>query len=430
MLELILGDLAGNVRVWLGALLVAAATGAVGAVVGSGFQTAIAVGGDQALALYGLAGTILLLTVITALIVTGTVANLTVALQQRGYALWQLAGVAPGRVRAVVTTQLALVAVLGAAAGCVAASPALGPLWRLALSDVDVRFDAREAVPVIAVVVLVVTLGGARSAGRASRTPPIRSLREPELPDRSMSAGRWVTGLATLAITAAIVVSLPGRDPDRLTAPLTFVGPLTAGVLAAFGPLYLAPLLRGWTGVVPVTLSGAWFLARNSTAHHIARSTAAISPITVAIALAGGLYAADATVSGGDSPGAGSVALLLGGPLLLSLLGAAATVFMGSGRREREFALLLAAGGTPATVLAAAAAEAVIYVLTAALLGLVAVAVTALAGAAAVDTAPSFGLAAVAAVTGASLVLTLAATVLPTALALRRDVPRTLARDA
>jgi hypothetical protein len=44
---------------------------------------------------------------------------------------------------------------------------------------------------------LVVTLGGVRSARRAARTPPIQSLREPELPDRRMvtaGAGAWAVG--------------------------------------------------------------------------------------------------------------------------------------------------------------------------------------------------------------------------------------------
>ncbi|BBH68627.1 hypothetical protein ACTI_53120 [Actinoplanes sp. OR16] len=429
MLRLIVSDLVANLRIWLGALAVAAATAAVGAVVGCGLATAVAVGGDEALALYAISGTILTLTAVTAVIVTGTVAGLTVTLQQRGYALWQLAGIGPGRVRAVVTAQLALVSLAGAAAGCLVAVPALRPLWRTVFPDLPFRFTTLAAVPVVLVVVAVVTIGGFRSAGRAGRTPPIRSLREPEPAARRMSAGRWIAGVSTLAVTVAIVASLPGGDPAKLTAPLTLLGPLTAGVLAAFSPLFLTGLLRAWTAVVPATASSAWFLARNNTAYHLARGTGAVNPIMVAIALAGGMYAADATVAD-SAPTAGTVLLLLGGPMLLALVGAAATIVMGSGPREREYALVLAAGGTPATVLVTAAAEAIIYVGTAALLGTAAVAVTALAGAWAIGGTPSFGLAAVAVVTGTGLALTLAATVAPTALSLRNDVPRTLAGDA
>jgi putative ABC transport system permease protein len=157
----------------------------------------------------------------------------------------------------------------------------------------------------------------------------------------------------------------------------------------------------------------------------------------VAVALAGGLYTAAGiggeavsreTSSATQDLATGTVALLIGGPLLLAVLGATATIFMSSRSREREFALIQAAGGTEATVLGAAAWEAVIYVVTAAGLGAVAVAVTAVAGLWAVGVW-GFGLGSVASVAGAGLLLTLAATVLPTWSALREEVPRTLAAE-
>lgn len=439
MVRLIVSDLVANARIWLGALLIAATTAAVGTIVASDIQTAIQAGGVVALALYGLSGVIITFTVVTALIVVGSVANLTVALQQRAYALWQLIGVRPAYVRWIVTTQLASVALIGGASGCLAAAPAVGPLYRYAfagspdLAGVRPVFGPLAAVPVVLFVVVVVTLGGVRSAGRAARTPPIRSLREPELPDRRMNAGRWLGGSAAAVIAAGIITSLPGTDLDRLPVPLMLLAPLAAAVLAALGPLHLARLLRGWTALVSPALSAAWYLARSATAHNASRSTATISPVMVAIALAGGLYSATGTVDAAEDRGgsltAGTVVLLLGGPLLLALLGATTTVFMSSRRRERELALLLAAGATPGLVLAAAAWEAVIYVVTAALLGAAAVLVTAVAGGWAVGGLPSFGLGAAAVVAAAGMLLTLAATVLPTALALRHDIPRTLAAE-
>ncbi|XVV13895.1 hypothetical protein ACQP2X_05945 [Actinoplanes sp. CA-131856] len=434
MVRLILGDLVANARVWLGTLLIAAATAAVGAVVASEIATALSVGGNDALALYGISGTIAAFTIVTALIVVGSVAGLTVTLQQRGYALWQLVGIKPALVRTVVTAQLLIVSLLGAVLGCLAATPFLQPLYRYAFTDspslagLRPRFDLSAAVPVVLFVVVVLTIGGSRSAGRASRTPPIRSLRETEPPDRRMTVARWVGGLATAGIVVAILASLPGTGADTIAEPLMLIAPLVAGVLAAFGPLFLARLVRAWTGLVP--FEGSWYLARNSTAFNVGRSTATISPLTVAIALAGGLYSANETASGGRSDlGTGAVVLLLGGPLLLAVLGAVATVFMSSRRREREFALIVAAGGTPGTVLTAAAWEAVIYVGTALLLGGVSVLATALAGAWAVGVFPSFGAVPALTVALVSFVLVLAATVLPTAVALRHEVPSVLAPE-
>lgn len=437
MLRLVLGDLLANARIWLGTLLIAAATAAVGAVAAADIRTAVATGGDAALALYGISGVVITLSTVTALVVVGAVANLTVALQQRAYALWQLVGVRPAYVRGIVTAQLALVALIGGIAGCLASVPVLAPLHRYAFADspdlagLRPRLGPAGALPVIAFVVLVVVLGGSCGAGRASHTPPIRSLREPELPDRRMSVARWITGPVVTAIVVGIVVSLPGTERDRLSVPLMLLAPLTAGALAALGPLFLTRLLRAWTAVVPPAASAAWYLARSSTAYNAGRSTATISPVMVAVALAGGLYSATGTANGGagGSVTTGSVVLLIGGPLLLALLGATATVLMASRRRDREFALLVAAGATPGVVLAAAAFEAVIYVGTATLLGGLAIGVTAAAGGWAVGAWPSFGVAAAATVALVSLLLTAAATVLPTAVALRQDVPRTLAAE-
>ncbi|MCO8272787.1 hypothetical protein M1L60_19515 [Actinoplanes sp. TRM 88003] len=436
MLRLIFSDLVANARIWLGALLIAAATATVGAVVASDIQTAVAAGGNEALALYGISGTVAVFTLITALIVVGAVTDLTVTLQQRGYALWQLVGLRPGLVRLVVTAQLFVVSLLGGAVGCLLAVPLVQPLFRYAfstspeLAGLTPTLTPAGAVPVVLFVAVVVTVGGFRGAGRAARTPPIQSLREVEPPDRRMTVARWLGGVATLLVVAAIVSTLPGTGLDTMAVPLMLISPLLAGVLAAFGPLFLARLVRAWTSLVPVTASAAWYLARNSTATNAARSTATISPLMVAVALAGGLYAANGAVGvPSGSLSTGSVVLLLGGPLLLAVLGAVATVFMSSRRRERELALITAAGGSSALVLTAAAAEAVIYVVTALLLGGSAVAVTTAIGAWAAGAWTAAGALPALTVTALALVLLLAATVLPTATALRQEVPRVLAPE-
>jgi len=199
-------------------------------------------------------------------------------------------------------------------------------------------------------------------------------------------------------------------------------------------------LLRGWTSLVPARWSASWYLARAGAAHSIGRSSAAVNPLMVAVALAGGLYSANGTVRAAQGAGAspsislGTVVLLLGGPLLLSALGSAVTIFMSARVRDREAALVRATGGTPAVVVATAAWEAVIYVGTALLLGGVGVVATALVGAWAVadeapGTFPGLGLGAVAVIAGAELALVLVATVVPAGLGLRREVAATLAAE-
>jgi len=443
MLRLIVSDLFANVRIWVGALVVAAASAAVTTVAAAEIETAARTGGNVGLALYAISGTVLLFATLTAVIVLGSISNLAVALQQRAYALWQLVGIRPGLIRLVVLAQLCIVAVLGAAAGCAVTTPALPPLFRFFFAGSDgldglrPRFGPAAAAAVIAFVTVVVVLSGSRGAGRASRVPALQSLREADLPRRRMGVPRWLGALAVLAIIVSIGASLPGTEAGRLSTPLMLIAPLVAGLLAALSPVVFPVFLRGWTALIPASVSASWYLARNSTAQNVSRSTAAVSPLMVAVALAGGFYTAtgigNAAVSR-DSASAvpdvasGTVALLIGGPVLLAVLGATATIFMSSRSREKEFALIQAAGGTEETVLGAAACEAVIYVVTAAGLGATAVAVTALAGLWAAGSWV-FGAGSVGVIAATGLVLTLAATVLPTLSALREEVPRTLVAE-
>jgi len=443
VLKLIFSDLLAGARVWLGTLLIAAATGAVAAVAAAEVQTAARIGGNAGLALYAISGTVLVFTATTAIVVLGATTTLAVALRQRGYALWLLIGVRPAQVTGVVVAQVVLVALAGAVAGCAVVVPVLPAFFRFSftgssgLDGVEPSFGLVAAASSVLFVTVVVVLGGVRGALRAGAAPVLHALREPDLPRRRMTASRALTAVLLAAAVTGLVTSLPTTAPDKLSVPLMLIAPVTAGLFAAVGPLLFHRFVLLWTAVVPATSSAAWFLARESTSHNAGRSAAAISPLMVAVALAGGFYTANGTAgaviaarTGETPPGvsAGAAVLLIGGPLLLAVLGSAGTIFMSGRGREREIALVQAAGGTRGTVLAVAAGEAVIYVGTAVLLGSAAVLVTSVAGGWAsgewVFAAPAVGL-----VAALGLVLTLLATTAPAVHALREAVPRVLAAD-
>lgn len=439
MIRLVLADFAANLRIWFGAMVVAAGAAAVGLVVAAQIQTALVVRGLDGAAIASMASTVMVLGAVAGFVVLSSVTNLTVALQRREYALWQLVGIRPAYVRWVVLSQLVLVAVLGATVGAGATFPALGPLFRYlyanssGLDGIHAVYGPPAVAGALLFVVTVMVLGGLRGARRASRTAPIALLREATLPDRGMTVTRWVVGCAGIAIAVPMSISLSrAADPGATVLPLVMLAGLVSGVLAAFGPLYLARLVRAWTSVVPARMSGSWYLARHTTADNVGRSSAAITPLMVAVALCGGVYAVGQTLGGGVP--LAFVLLVMGGPLLLSVLGATVTVFMAGRSREREVALLRAAGGTPGTVLVAALAEAVIYAGTAALLGFAAVTVpvaVALVAAHAhgIAATPSLGFTQGGTVALASLILTALATVVPTAAATRRPVARELAAE-
>ncbi|WP_432571034.1 FtsX-like permease family protein [Kineococcus sp. SYSU DK005] len=443
--RLVVADVVADPRTWAGAGAVAATAAAVGTPVAALLVTAGRVGGTPALALYALSGTVLAFTLVAAVAVLGSVAGLVVGLQRRSHALWQLVGLGPGAVRAIVLAQLLLVGAAGAVLGVLLSRPLVPAAGRWLLAGTSglegVRLQAGGSGWVVAAVLLVVLLGGRRSAALAARADPVELARTPDPPQPRPGPLRWVLALVLALAAASVTASLGGRrSAEELAAAQTgllLLAPLSAGVLLALGPLVVVPVLRAWTALVPARLSVSWHLARAAVLHGSGRSGAVTAPLVLAVALTGGLYAAGGTVRAALSAlgvaapalSARAAVLLLGGPLLLAAVGAAATVFTAGRLREGEVALLLAAGAPRATVLLAAVWEALVHVVTATLLGLLGVLVTAAVAtwtvaAAAPGTAPATGLPAAAATAAAALVLLLVATVLPALAALRHGPGR------
>ena len=441
--RLVVGELLADARTWVGAGVVAGAAAVVGAVAACLLQSAVQVGGTLGLALYPIVSTVVVFTAVATLVVLSSVAALTISSQQRSHALWQLIGMGPRQVRTVVLAQLLLVALAGALAGTLLAAPLVVPFcrWVLATSSglqrVPLAFGPVAAAAVVVVVTVVVTAGGRRSARAASRTSGLLLVRDADPPLARMGRRRWAGLVVLLGVVVLLALSAVRTPLDQVLVPLTLTGPLLSALVVAAGPLVFAPFLRAWTSLVPADASASWFLARAAAAHGTARASATTSPLVVAVAFPGTLYAATDTVRAAvgaqtgrlpPAPPVQTAVLLIGGPLLLAAVGAAATVFMSGRVRERESALVRAAGGSHGVVLLAAVWESVIHAVTATALGLAAVVVTAAVAAWAVVPAggapalPSFGAAAVAVTAGTGLVLLLAATVPTTLLALRREL--------
>lgn len=445
MIRLVLSDLAAHARVWLGVLAVTIATGFVGAIAAGLIETGIVHGGRVQEGLSSTSAAVIMFTAVTALIVLSSTANLTVALQQRGHALWQLVGVRPALVALVVLTQLGIVGALGALVGSLIAIPIFGPLFVWAFREwpdmqgISLYLGTISVLVVVAAVTVVVLLGGLRGARRASRTPPIEALRDPEPPRIKMGWFRIVLTVLVLGGTVTLALTLDGNATiSAFSGQAVLLTPLIAAALAAAGPLVFPLVLRAWTSLLPAKASASWFLARNSARYRVSQSSAAISPLMVAIALAGGLYTTGATLAAAQAARTGStngfdlapegVVILLGGPLLLSAVAAAATVFMSGHAREREFALIQAAGSTHSAITLTAIWEAVIYTATAAILGTAATVTGGFIIAGKLSLlVPVVSFATLGLIAGGGFLLILAATVAPTAAALRHEIPRTLA---
>jgi len=443
MIRLVLSDLLLHAHVWLGSLAVTATTGFVAAIAAGLIETGAVHGGRVQEGLASTSSAVIMFTAVAALVVLASTANLAVALQQRSYALWQLVGIRPALVGLVVLMQLAVIGAVGALIGGLVAVPVFDPLFAWVFREwedmqgISLHLSPVSLLAVLAVVTAVVVLGGLRGARHARRTPPIEALRDAEPPRVRIGWFRLVILAGTLAGAVALATALDGTASiSAFSGQAMLLTPLIAATFAAAGPFLFPLVLAGWTSLVPARVSATWHLARASARHRLSRSTAAIGPLMVAVALAGGLYTLAGTL-GAHAARTGSdgryelapegVVLLLGGPLLLSAVAAAATVFMSGHAREREFALLQAAGSTPRTVMAAAVWEAVVYATTAAILGTVATALGgAVIAAALALPLPAVSFTTLGIVAGGGFLLILVATTAPTAAALRHPVPRSL----
>jgi putative ABC transport system permease protein len=443
MWRLIGRELLADVGVWVGVLIVAAAGGMAGSAVAGLLAAGRGRPLRQGLALDVLASTVTVLTVVAALVVLGTVARLTVTAQRRRYALWKLAGVSDARVTAVVRVQLVLVATVGSTAGCLTAMPVVpvfltaGLLGTQGLGGLTMRADPLTTPWVVLAVTGVVWAGCLAASGHAGRVPATAALRAPSGREARMTWARWLAVGIALLLAALMTVGLATGGLAHGGSQILLIGPVVTLAAVAAGPVLFPLVHRGWTALVPMR-STAWFLALTTVDHDIGRSTATISPLVVTIALPGSIAAGFATfgdaiavVSGHHpaGPAAQSLVLFLAGPLLLSVVGAAATMLMSARTRDQESALLLAAGATPALTVARSALESLMHVVTAMIVAGLAIAVTAIGAAVALDvpapgTRPGFGVVPAAVAGAVCLLVVVVAGTVPAVLNARRPVTR------
>lgn len=451
MISLLRAELRHGWTAWIGLVWVAS-------VAALSFSTAIAMletgleeGGEILDASVSFLSILLLLSIPAGAIVVAAVARLAVDLHRAGYARWQLSGVSPAQTTSVVIAQLTVAGVLAGAVGSVASVPVTPVFLHEVFRDdsswwaeATIRPGALTAAIVVPLTTAVVLLGGLRAAISAGRTPPLSALREPEALAKRMRWWRWLL-LIVVVLAAGVGGALaPFRAEDRSTVISQF--PLLPAyltvIVAAAAPVLSPLLLRAWTALIPARASGAWHLARHQARYHLGRSTASVTPLFVGTALLGGLMTMSATTStamasagmpGNFDLGIMQVMLLVGGPVLLGAAGAAVVLFMSNRTQASEQALLRASGATSGIVLGAALWQAVIHVVTAALLAGTVIVGTALICGAALDrfipASPVIDVRAAVLLAVLGLVLTASATVVPALVRLREPLAARLAAD-
>lgn len=400
----------------------------------------------------------LLLCAIVGMVVIGSSTSLVVDSRRGSLARLALGGATPGQVVLTVMSQLVAVTLACAVVGDVLAYVLLDPTMTFLLATDNNELLVR-ATPVYALwPVLLANLfavglslvGGYRQARRASRIAPVEALRQASGgSEERMTVGRWVkAGLCLLVVIAAYgsvpaIAASSGKEGFSNTFQAGAVLlVLTGALLAQVSPLVVGPLTGAWTALVP-SFDPAWDLVRSTTVVRGARLSRTVVPVMMTIGLFFGMAALGATVqatllaNGDDTQleGMGLLAMLsvLGLPLLLALSGGVGSLIMMSRQRDAELALSGIVGTTPGQRVAMPVLEGVVIAVTGALMALAMVAVS--IGVMAVGV-PAAGLvfafvppwSTFGAGLGACVLITVAATLLPTLPSLRKPEPRVIAR--
>lgn len=401
---------------------------------------------------------------IVGLTVIATSTSMVVDSRRGGLARLGVAGAAPTQIVRSIMTQLVAVSLLSAMVANIVGLTTLDPFLHFLTVGIDSGEVIQQPAPVYdigamllanAVCVGVALLGGYGQARRAAAIPPVEALRQAAAPPgERMTVLRWICAvlsvLLLIGLFAAIGVMMQFRSSETVSTlmQMGLAALLVFTVLvAAVAPLLISPLARGWTALVPLK-SPTWQLARKNIYVRGSRFSRSVVPIVFTTALMLGLLSLGPTIyatsaasgfEGGpitlDKAGMGAFLSLLGPALAIALAGGVGNLFMMSKQRDAELALFGITGATPAQRRLLPVLEAIILTVTAAIPGILALIVMLTylyisfsgAGLVAVLSVP---VTAWVVSVGATGLIMVAATFLPTLSALRLPEPRVVARLA
>lgn len=386
-----------------------------------------------------------------AVIVLASVSSAAVATMTRDLARWRLAGASSALLATFVMFQLAIVALLGGGIGAVATALLGGRLsellngWILPeLADVAVDPTPLALLGALLAPPAIVVIAGLLPALRGARVPAIRAVRSDPEPSGRIGIRRWAAAVAGLCALVAVSVPVyrgpPGLDQgEALTAGLGLA--VLVLVAAGLGARVLVPaLVSAISHVLPVP-GPVWALARSSA---VARAHVSGSTV-VALACGAGFLGAItgmARTSEAIARALGSLQeynlvdtyIICGIIGLLSAVGGACVLALSAGDRRREAAVLRTAGMTPAQILGAAGAEGLMLAGASTLIGLTATVLSTglVSRAAAFEGFPVRFVvpwAELAVATVVTIVVLVAALVIPSCRALRAPVRTSLAAE-
>lgn len=296
--------------------------------------------------------------------------------ERRTVATWRLAGGGPGQIRVVMIGRLAVVAFIASGVGSLISPPAVGPAIEFLVSvttfDVTIAptIGPLPGLAAVSIVTSLAILGALRPAWLAARIPAIEAVREAEDVTGSPT-GRFVSSGIFGLVGVILIVIMTTSDSGAAS---------TTAILAAFAigsavtvpaSSFVAPLVRFWSRVIPVSAGPVWIIARAAAVQKLMTTAATVAPLTLVLIILGTYFSCVRTLEA--ATGATEQALvndqqgiiLFAPGAIIGVLGSAAVLIAIGKARLREHAQLESLGASPTMILGAALIEPLIYVITA-----------------------------------------------------------------
>lgn len=386
LLRLVVRSVTVDVASWL-ALIVTSVMFAVVLTLDIGLVVAGAdTSGEAQQAFIAFGGVALGFSVLVGLLSLTMVIRVCLGLQRRSVGLWQLAGVLPRTVFAVLLGEVLLVGLLSALLGALVAGLAWLPFTHLISSsglpssNVLVRPLPPPALWIGAGSTgIICILGGMLSARRIAHGNVLEDVRGGDQLSKQPTSLTWritraVLSIALIAGTMALYIVI---SHERLLVSRRAVGDFMT-VYAGMGMLVCLviaccanPLIRGILALIgwgAEPFDTPWFLAVREASAHLDITYGLVMPIGVAGGAVGVMMAwigkLGAVLSGsGESVSAPpeQMALLFGGAVIIGCVAASSVVFATMRSRGRDAAVLIAGGGTTGMIRIKAACETIIY---------------------------------------------------------------------
>ena len=292
----------------------------------------------------------------------------------------------PHRVGAILLGELVIVGGAGGIVGCGLAIPAakvLQPMLvieNVTVSGMQPTLSVSDGVWCAVIVAATCFLSASAAIRSNLKAPEAGLLRGEETKPVSRAiVGALFRGLLVIGAAAGLIATLAvdSSQVDDIYTLVTGSGFAVLALVILLTP-WVSPLIERMLGALPLH-SVSWHVATRTCAADSGRSSATVLPFTIAIGLTGLFFGWKVLGASGVTPA--GLFSMFGPALIVAWVGGVAVIAMSAARRQRDGALLIAAGAREEQLFTIDLSEGIVHTVAATLAGLTITVGSLLAGA-------------------------------------------------